>query len=120
MATTQIAPMDIRRLEARYSFEDEPAVLHFLGEYPTLVPLLLEAYEQVSTYFPDSIVVLRVLADPVAGDDENQQLMLCIQTALTPAQALAHLSRFDDGWWLDAVPRAARKLGTMLEFANEL
>lgn len=120
MATTQIAPTDIRHLEARYRFEDEPAVLSLLGEHPVLVPILLETRAKIDQYFPGSPVLLRVLADPLPDDDDNQLLMLYIQTSLAPAEALASLREFDEGWWLDAVPRAERMLGTALEYTDEL
>jgi hypothetical protein len=120
MATTQIAPTDIRRLEARFDFDDEPAVLRLLGEHPGLIPLLLEAREQVSVYFPGSTALLRVLADPLPDDDNNELLVLYIQTTLAPPEALARLRQFDEDWWLDAVPRAERKLGTALEYIDEL
>jgi hypothetical protein len=120
MATTQIAPTDLQRLERAYRFADKPTILHFLADNPFLVPLLFEAREAIEQFFPGTPTSLEVLPDPITGDDYHRQLMIFIESDLEAVQAVDRLREFDDQWWLDVVPRTDKALGTMLGAAREL
>jgi hypothetical protein len=78
------------------------------------MPLLLEAYGKVETYFgSDPSVVLEVVTDPDAIDD--RQLVAFIQTGRGPEDALTRLDRLDTEWWLEASHKSENKLCIHLE-----
>lgn len=53
---------------------------------------------------PDTPAALEVVYDP---EDEHgePELFARIETTLSAEEALLHLDRLDEGWWLDAVQR---------------
>ena len=88
-----------------YRFDDREAVTGFLHRHDFLVDVLLEAREHISTHFgPDTPAALEVVYDP---EDEHAEpeLFARIETTLSAEEALLHLDRLDEGWWLDAVQR---------------
>jgi hypothetical protein len=96
-----------------YSIRRRIEVSAFLEAHPCLVPLLLEAYDEIAQHFGPSPVFLEVVTDPEATDD--RQLVAFIRTDLEPTEALARLDRFDKSWWLEASPRSRGKLCIHLE-----
>ena len=104
-----------QRLNQMFLFQDRESVLHLLRAEPLLLPVLLEAAEQIEEHFGPVGVVLRVSTEP-EGDAEPR-LIAGILTNLDPVQALERLDRFDASWWLDAEQRAGDKLCITLEYA---
>ena len=104
-----------QRLNQLFLFQDRESVLHLLRAEPLLLPVLLEAAEQIEEHFGPVGVVLRVSTEP-EGDAEPR-LIAGIFTNLDPVQALERLDRFDASWWLDAAQRAGDKLCITLEYA---
>ncbi len=95
----------IASLADLYRFNDRAAVTGFLQRHDFLVDLLIEAREHISTHFgPDTPAALEVVCDP---EDEHgePELFARIETTLSAEEALLHLDRLDEGWWLDAVQR---------------
>jgi hypothetical protein len=83
---------------------------------PHLVPLLIEARQQVGRVFgPDAPLVLEVVENPDASE-ALPELFMYIQTRLPVQAARARLAQLDDEWWLDALPRAAGRLNIGLEY----
>jgi len=93
-----------RWIEQAYHLQDRDEVLCFLEAYPFLVPLLLEAYDNIQAYFPDSSLSLAVVEE--ADDTSEPQLVLHIRTPDTPEEAFMALNELDEDWWLDALPFA--------------
>jgi hypothetical protein len=91
-------------------------VVEFLSRHSTLLELLEEAPRQVQRHFGDGMsrLVLEAVKDHEAEDDE--ELILFIQTALPIDQALQRLDRLDEEWWLEAGSRTQGNLGMNLEF----
>lgn len=95
----------IASLADLYRFDDPAAVTDFLSRHDFLVDVLVEAREHISTHFgPDTPTVLEVFYDL---DDEHgdPELFALIETTLPAEEALLHLDRLDETWWLDAVQR---------------
>jgi len=115
--TTETSPIEpeIQGLSRLYSFRNPTEVVNFLQTHSLLVPLLLEAYPRIEEHFgPNPEVVLEVVTDPEAADD--QELFAFIRTDLAPDEALEKLHQLDQNWWLDEADRANGKLCIHVEF----
>lgn len=106
--------IDLQTLEKSYKIIEPERVFEFLKERQYLLPLLLEAREEILKYFPQSSLSLELKADPEAED--NSQLILYIQTNLPFKEALDQLDKFDEQWWLDKVDQAKGNLCIDLAF----
>jgi hypothetical protein len=105
----------IQALERQYVFKDRDQVFHYLENHPFLVPLLLEAYSKIDTFFPEyPQVLLEVVTDPEVPDDT--QLVASIRVNLSPDEALERLDSFDRQWWLPSMDRAKGELCIHVEF----
>lgn len=105
----------IQALERQYIFRHREEVIGFLERHPFLVPLLLEAYNKIDTYFPGyPQVFLEVITDPEEPDDI--QLIASIKINLLPDEALEKLDAFDREWWLRSMDRARGELCIHVEF----
>jgi hypothetical protein len=60
-------------------------------------------------------LVLEVVQEPDAME-ASPELFLYVQTRLPVAEARAKLAELDEGWWLDALPRAEGRLSIALEY----
>ena len=76
----------------------------FLVARPDLHALLRDAADQLGHSFPGA--PLRVSLRHNEGQGEPPELVLAAVTDLALADAFARLDRFDEEWWLDAMPRA--------------
>lgn len=106
--------ISLKKLKDSYAFRDSKAVISYLVNHSSLIPLLLEAYGKIPHYFPHSQVFLQVVADPEMIDDE--QLVIYIGTNLAPDQAVDGLEALDEHWWLDASLETDGELCIHLEF----
>jgi len=91
-------------IESLYSLKGKTAVIQFLDKYSFLIPLLLEAREEIYAYFPNPEPSLEVIADPEAEGD--YQLLASISTSLGAEDAYRRLKEFDRAWWLDELGRS--------------
>lgn len=106
---------EIRSLKQLYTFRRHIEVSRFLERCPFLIPLLLEAYGKIESYFgPYPRVFLKVVTDPETNGD--RQLVVFIGTNLPPVEALNRLERFDEGWWLEASRETRGNLCIHVEF----
>ncbi|HID61453.1 MAG TPA: hypothetical protein EYP49_01715 [Anaerolineae bacterium] len=113
-STVRVQRAVLQLLERLYTFRRRVEVLGFLEKYPFLAPLLLEAYDRIRIYFPDSPLFLEVVTEPEANDD--YQLVVSVAIVLDPDEALESLEQFDEDWWLDALDRAQGMLCIDVEF----
>jgi hypothetical protein len=101
-------------LEQAFAFRGD--VQSMTDGNPQLVPLLLEARQQVERVFgSDAPVVLSVVENPEAADS-LPELFVYIQTLLPVPVAREKLEQLDEEWWLDALPRAEGRVNIALEY----
>ena len=89
----------LRELGRDYQISDEEEVLSFLERHPAVAPLLFEIRSNIRRFFDEDPVRLDMSHDPEWPEDEPE-LVVNIQTALEPMEALARLHKFDDEWWI--------------------
>ena len=107
------ADCSVEQLDPFYSYTDREAIARFARLCPALVPLLIEAAEQIGQYFTQPELVLEV----VEGlSIEEQGLAVSINTDLAPEEAMARLERFDEEWWLDVQDQTEGRLCIDVEF----
>lgn len=111
-ALKNFAPEESERLQALYTFREPAKVTRFLEQYPFLIPLLLEAPEQIRIYFPGSPLFLQYLPDP---EIDYPLLVLYVGTNLEPEEAVERLDQLDD-WWVEVPNRDRGKLCIDVEF----
>lgn len=116
-AVTQIPDEAVGRLSELYSFRGLIEVARFIRNQPSLLSPLLDAPSVISRYFgPNVPLALEVFRDPEAH--RHRQLFALIQTSLEGDAALEALRRFDEEWWIDALPRTNYKLAFALEYPD--
>ena len=93
-------------------------VLRFLAAHPYLQPLVAEAEAAIWAQSPPpgTLTAPRLMTDPETGE---QHLTLFIKFAGTAREAFALLTRVDEEWWLDAMPRARGLFNLNVEFVEE-
>jgi hypothetical protein len=89
----------LRDLGLEYQISDEEEILAFLERYPTAAPLLFDIRPNIRRFFSEDPVRLDMFYDPEWPQDDPE-LVVNIQTALEPIEALACLHRFDEEWWI--------------------
>ena len=100
---------------AGYTVPDREGVERFLEIHSYLSALLVEARASIAERFPNNSLTLELEPDS-DGDAQDKQLVLLIETALSPNAALANLKRLDNDWWLDNVAQAHGRLTINIEF----
>jgi hypothetical protein len=86
-------------LSREYQIPDEEEFLAFLERYPAVAPLLFDIRSNIRRFFGEDRVRLDMFHDPEWPQDDPE-LVVNIQTALEPMEALARLQKFDDEWWI--------------------
>lgn len=112
-----ISQADIEFLEHSYTFRGRTEVLQFLGKYPDLVPVLLEAPGKIRQYFPASQLFLELERDPEVID--YLRLVLAILMKLNPDDAVDRLNQLDQNWELHTSNQLRSKFFTTLEYPDE-
>lgn len=77
--------------------ENLERVLSYLGKWPALFLMLLDAYEVIQRHFPDAELTLNVVAD--SETPEHKQLMLLIASRFSPNETVERLRRLDVEWF---------------------
>ncbi|MDQ3044497.1 MAG: hypothetical protein M3R06_05020 [Chloroflexota bacterium] len=114
-STAQASSLEIDVVSGIYVFRDSTDVVRFLREHPRVISPLIQADDHIRAYFGASTAVkLDVVRDPES--DGYNELYAFIQTTLAVDEALERLRRFDDGWWLGALPQAEGLLTFSLEY----
>lgn len=104
-----LAERSISRLRRLYEFRGGLALELFLRNNDFLIPLLLDAHEEIREHFDSGArAALEIVEDPEARGD--QQLFVIVRTKFPPKVARALLAQLDQDWWLDALPAARGKM----------
>lgn len=101
-------------LKSLYTVRAGSDVGAFVEKHAFLVPLLIETYDQIQTYFPDAICTLDVFVDPDSLD--HRDLVVTIGTILDVDEAFATLKRFEKAWWFPNMNRANGYINIEIEF----
>ncbi len=104
-SVTHASPDLIGLIERMYILQGREAIRSYLECHPHLISLLLEAWSMIPLYFSGVQMTLRLVEDP-EGDQAPQIGMYILVPSDDPDAALARLTAFDQGWWLDAMDRA--------------
>jgi HEPN domain-containing protein len=118
LASTTEGIISMDTLVPFYTLRRPDEVKEFLQTYPFLLPLIIEAYSKIQTYFEsDPSLVLEV----VTGQDTpgDCQLVVFIQTNRQPEDALARLDRLNAEWWREASHRSQNKLCIHIEYRGK-
>ncbi len=99
----------------RFVVADRPKLASYLEEHAQVLPILLEAADQLNSRFPQSELELKVVRFPEAGN--YQQLFVYVKTDLPVEEASARLDAFDDEWFLEADTRGDHGFNVKLRFA---
>lgn len=111
-----VAPHVVEQIAERYQFRGSDVAEAVAAAGPAVAVLLLEAADQIASYFgPETNVVLEFITDPDDEDDPGT-LFALIQTRLKWAAARPVMERFWYGWWLPVARRANGWLNFGLEF----
>lgn len=101
-------------VEALYLLYQPDDVRDFLARHPELIPVLIEAYEQLESSFPGAQATLEVVRDYDARMDRTQ-LVVFIASGLGPDEAVSRLAEFFEAWWLRSPAHSLRLLAFALE-----
>jgi hypothetical protein len=106
----------IRSLEPFFTFVSPSDVYAFLSDRPYLIPLLVDARKQISTYFGRGVpVYLEIVSDPEYSNDK--QMFALVSTSKSPDEAFNALDRLDHDWWLAAGAQARGNLEIDVKFS---
>lgn len=114
-STVSIAPSEIEQIEKFYTLRNRDEVLKFIEEYPFLIPVLLEAPDKISAYFPGDSLVLDMAIDPESSSADDDRLVLLIATDIDADESVDRLLELDRAWWLNAARLSQHKMFTDLE-----
>lgn len=109
------AGQHIAKLRRLYEFREDAEIEAFLEEHPSMIQVLLGAYDKIREYFGfRSRIVLKISRDPEARGDG--QLFVLIQTRLRPKAARTLLSVLSQEWWHDKYPSTEGNMTISLEY----
>ncbi len=116
-STALVDPLQLREIEHLYGITDYQQIRRFLAEHAFLPPLIIEVFDDISTYFPGARCALQVVHDP---DEEipgaADIVVIYIATELDPARALDRFDALERAWWPRARARDHGKLCLNLTF----
>lgn len=113
-----VSAADIEALEKLYNFREKTEIVEFLEIYQFLIPVLLEAPDKISNYFPDAELFLECVSDPEVVGEAMLELAICMN--LEPDEAVDKLNQFQDDWWLDLSDRIRESLCPILEYPHDV
>lgn len=101
-----------------YDSDDLSAVEAFVARYPCLNDLLSRVPGEVEARFESSARPrLSVSQEPDSdGDEPDEWLTITIEADREWRDARARLQRFEDEWWLDAMPRGEPLIAILPRF----
>ncbi len=102
--TLTIPTLESKKIEQLYTLKDrEPGeVLQFIKKHSFLIPLLLEAPQNIHQLFPNAPLILAIYIDPESSSQDDDELVLRIKTDMDPEESIDVLEELDDAWWLKA------------------
>ena len=104
-----------QKLKRLFVVGDQDQIQRTLKSHPSLMPLLLDAHQNIQRYFPGSEVMLDVSIDPDSLTGDNEELVVSIGTQLDGKEALKTLEQFYDDWWSHVSNEATDKIVIGLE-----
>lgn len=106
---------EIEQIEKLYILRERSDVLKFLDNHPFLVPVLLQAPEKISDYFPGDPIFLEVVIDPELISPDDDTMFIIIASNIDPDESLDRLWQLDENWWLKASRLSQNKLEINVE-----
>ena len=107
-----------QKLKRLFVVGDQDQVQKILKTYPSLMPVLLDAHQNIQRYFPGSEVMLNPTVDPDGLTGDNEELVVSIGTHLDGKEAIKTLEQFYDDWWPHPPNEATDKIAIGLELAG--
>ncbi|OCQ97962.1 hypothetical protein BCD67_02200 [Oscillatoriales cyanobacterium USR001] len=114
-STVGIAQAEIEQIEKFYILRKRLDVLQFLDNHPFLVPVLLEAPDNISDYFPGDPLFLEVVIDPESTSPDDDTMFIIIASDVDPDDSIDRLWQLDENWWLKASMPLQNKLEINVE-----
>jgi hypothetical protein len=105
----------VQLLSAGYQIKDRIWVNEFVSAHGFLMPLLLEAPEQIGRFFSDAALSLELVVDPESSTNDRY-LVLSIHTQFESGEALSRLRGLQEQWWLDQLNKGQGHLVLNLEY----
>jgi hypothetical protein len=93
----------LSRLGRIYNLSSSSKLLRFFDENRALIPVVIEAHEELKKRFPSEEFTLEVVSDPEA--DGCDELFAYILTSLPVEDALQRLNDLDEEWFLNQLDR---------------
>ncbi|MFM9268411.1 peptidase [Tychonema sp. BBK16] len=84
-----------------YSISDPLETFQFIVEQQTIISLIVEAHDKITSLFPNERLGLEVKTDPEIAD--TRSLWIIIYTKLEVDEAFDKLTILDETWWLKAL-----------------
>jgi hypothetical protein len=104
-----------QQIKTLFEIKDEQEVLDFLNQYSFLYSYVLEARSILAKLFDDADFFLTVVYYPPEPKG-NEELVIYFATSLGPEKGGKILNKFDEDWWIDAMPETKLKLNIVMEF----
>lgn len=108
-----ISPEDLDLLKRLYLIREPAKVTSYLHKHPFLVSVLVNAYLNAQSFFPDSEIALQIVSDQ---EEEYQKLFAYILTEGPAFDSLTRLDKLDDEWFLDQPEHIRCTFNLNLEF----
>jgi hypothetical protein len=93
----------LSKLGRMYNLSNSSRLLHFFDENHNLIPVVIEAHEELRKRFPSEELSLEVVSDPET--DGCDELFAYILTSLPVEDALQKLNDLDEEWFLNQLER---------------
>jgi hypothetical protein len=104
----------IEQLDRLYRFRNREEVINFIQENPSLFQLLRDVYHKAQHYFGAGVeIVLDVFTDHEVPT--HRELIALVQTTLPISEALTHLDRLYQEWWVEASAAVPLKMSIDVE-----
>lgn len=93
----------LSRLGRIYNLSNSSRLLRFFDENRALIPVVIEAHEELKKRFPSEEFTLEVVSDSEV--DDCDELFAYILTSLPVEDALQRLNDLDEEWFLNQLDR---------------
>jgi len=104
----------LRKLRGKYKLSNPSKLLSFFEKNSYLIPVVIEAYEELKERFPSEKLVLEVVSD--SEDDSCDELFAYINTSLPVEEALQKLDDLDEQWFLNKLDETKGLFNFNLKF----
>lgn len=111
---------ELEQVAERFRFKGREVVCDFLRRHRVLIPVLIQAKEQIDSYFGASEHTchkLEIFTDP-EDNESTPKLFALIRTSLPFSDASQRLERFHEEWWFDQSDETVRLLNIGVEYVN--